>query len=99
MVSRNLRHFSVGFLDAPQYLIRERGQTQTLNYFYASLVAQMVKNLPAVQENRVISLSQEDPLEKRMATHSSILAWRIPWTEKPGGLQSMESQSQTRLSD
>ena len=43
----------------------------------------MVKNLPAVPENRVISLSQEDPLEKRMATHSSILAWRIPWTEEP----------------
>ena len=92
VVSRNLRHFSVGFLDAPQYLIRERGQTQTLNYFYASLVAQMVKNLPAVQETWVRSLCWEDPLEKGMATHSSILVWRIPWKEEPGGLQSVGSQ-------
>ena len=58
----------------------------------ASLVAQKVKNLPAMQEARVQSLGQEDPLEKGMATHSSILAWRIPCTEKPGGLQSMGSQ-------
>jgi len=58
----------------------------------ASLVAQKVKNLPAVQETRVRSLSWEDPLEKGMATHSSTLAWRIPWTEEPGGLQSMGSQ-------
>ena len=57
-------------------------------------MAQMVKNLPAVQETRVWSLGWEDPLEKEMATHSSILAWRIPRTEEPGGLQSMESQSQ-----
>ena len=55
-------------------------------------VAQMVNNLPKVQETRVWSLGQEDPLEKGMATHYSILAWRIPWTEKPGGLQSMGSQ-------
>ena len=53
------------------------------------MVAQTVKNLPAVQVSRVQSLSWEDPLEKGMATHSSILAWRIPWTEEPGGLQSM----------
>ena len=58
----------------------------------ASLVAQMVKNLPAVQKTQVQSLGQEDPLEKEMATHSSILAWRIPWMEKPGGLQSRGSQ-------
>ena len=51
----------------------------------ASLVAQMVKNLPGMQETRVQSLDQEGPLEKGMATHSSILAWRIPWTEDPGG--------------
>ena len=51
------------------------------------MVAQMVKNLPAVQETWVQSLGQEDTLEKDMATHSSILAWRIPWTEEPGGLQ------------
>ena len=56
-----------------------------------SLVAQMVKNLPAVQETRVQSLGQEDPLEKEMAIHYSTLAWRIPWTE-PGGLQSIELQ-------
>ena len=52
----------------------------------------MVKNLPPVQEIRVQSLGQEDPLDNGMATHSSILAWRIPWTEEPGGLESMESQ-------
>ena len=57
-----------------------------------SLVAQMIKNLPAMLETQVQSLDQEDPLEKGMATHSSILAWRIPWTEEPGGLQSMGSQ-------
>ena len=55
----------------------------------ASLVAQMVKNPPAMQETRVRSLDWEYPLEKGMATHSSILAWRIPWTEEPGRLQSM----------
>ena len=62
------------------------------NYEGASLVAQSVKSLPAVQETRVRFLGQEDPLEKEMATHSSIFAWRIPWTEEPGGLQSMGSQ-------
>ena len=55
-------------------------------------MAQMVKNLPAMQETQVRSLRQEDSLEKRMATHSSILAWRIAWTEEPGGLQSMGLQ-------
>ena len=58
---------------------------------WASLVAQLVKNLPAVQETRVRSLGWEDPLEKEMATHSSILAWKISWTEEPSGLQSMGS--------
>ena len=58
---------------------------------WASLVAQMVKNLPAVQETWVWSLSQEDPLKNRMASHSIILAWGIPWTEEPGRLQSMRS--------
>ena len=57
-----------------------------------SLIAQSVKKLPAMQETRVRFLGQEDPLEKGMATHFSILAWRIPWTEEPGGLQSMGSQ-------
>ena len=59
----------------------------------ASLVTQTVKNLPAMQETWVWSLGWADPLEKGMATHSSSLAWRIPWTEEPGGLQSMGSQS------
>ena len=59
---------------------------------WASLVAQLVKNLPAVQGTRVRFLGWEDPLEKEMATHSSILAWRIPWTEEPGRLQSTGSQ-------
>ena len=58
------------------------------NTNWASLVTQMVKNQPAMQETWVQSLGQEDPLEKGMAIHSSILAWRIPWIEKPGGLQS-----------
>ena len=55
--------------------------------------------MPVMQETRVPSLGQEDPLGKGMATHSSTLAWRIPWTEEPGGLQFMGLQSQTRLSD
>ena len=57
-----------------------------------SLVAQRLKHLPAMQETWVQSLGQEDLLEKEMATHSSIVAWRIPWTQEPGGLQSMGSQ-------
>jgi len=61
-------------------------------YSWASLVAHMVKNLPAMWETQVQSLGQEDPLEEEMATHSSILAWRIPWTKEPGRLQSMGSQ-------
>ena len=63
-----------------------------LGKIWDSLVAQSVKNLPAVQETQVRSLSWEDPLEKEIATHSSILAWKISWTEEPGGLQSMGSQ-------
>ena len=58
-----------------------------------SLVAQRLKRLPAMQETRVRSLGQEDTLEKAMATHSSTLAWRIPWREEPGRLQSMGSES------
>ena len=61
------------------------------NEMQASLVVQTVKNLPAMQETWVRSLGQEDPLEKEMATHSSTLAWKIPWREEPGGLQSMGS--------
>ena len=59
---------------------------------WASLVAQMVKRLLAVRENWIQSLGREDPLEKDMATHSRVLAWKIPWTEEPSGLQSMGSQ-------
>ena len=55
-------------------------------------MVQTVKNLPAMWENQVQFLCREDPLEEGMATHSSVLAWRIPWTEEPGGLQSMELQ-------
>ena len=62
-------------------------------------MAQTVKNLHAMQETQVQCLGWEDPLEKGMATHSSILAWRIPWTEESGGLQSMGLQGQKRLSN
>ena len=58
----------------------------------ASLVAQKIKNLPGIQETQVQSLVWEDPLEEGTVTQSSVLAWRIPWTEEPGGLQSMGSQ-------
>ena len=67
---------------------------------WASLVAQRLKHLPAMQETWVPSLGWEDPLEKEMATHSSTLAWKIPWTEEPGRLQSMghkESDTTERL--
>ena len=57
---------------------------------WASLVAQMIKNLPAMQESPVLSMGRDDPLEKRIAIHSSILAWRIPWTEEPDRLQSIK---------
>ena len=67
-------------------------QIPYINTYIASLVAQMVKNLPAMWETRVWSLGGEDPLEKEMATHSSILAWRIPWTEEPSGLLSIRLQ-------
>ena len=63
-----------------------------LGLIWASLMAYKVKNPPVVQETQVRSLGWEDPLEEGTATHSSILAWRIPWTEEPGGLQSMGSQ-------
>ena len=71
-----------------------------INGYYTQrtyLMAQMIKNPPAVQEICVLFLGQEDPLEKRMATHSRILAWRIPQMETPNRLQSMGSQSQIRL--
>ena len=65
---------------------------RTVAQCLACLVVQVVKNLPAVQETRVRFLGLEDPLEKQMATHSSMLAWGIPWTEEPGGLQSIAMQ-------
>ena len=68
-------------------------------YSWASLVAQTVKNLPAMQETWIQSLGQEDLLENGMAAYCSILAWRIPWTEEPSELQSMKSQSRTQLSN
>ena len=64
------------------------GLKSKLSNSFLSLVAQTVKNSPAVQETRVLPLSQEDPLEKEMATHPSILAWRISWMEEPGGQES-----------
>ena len=69
--------------------IRHDWETELTTSYGASLVGQMVKNLPAMWEARVQLLGWEDPLEKGMATHSGILTWRIPWTEEPGGLQSI----------
>ena len=65
---------------------------QLISKYRASLVAQTVKNLPAMQDTQVQSLGWEDPLEKEMATHSSTLAWKIPWMEEPSGIQSMGLQ-------
>ena len=71
---------------------KKSNQARQNNNRRASLVVLVVKNLPAVQRTEVQSLGPEHPLEKGMASHSSILAWRIPWTREPGGLQSVESQ-------
>ena len=73
-------------------LTREAHFIYSSMYMWASLVAQTIKNLPTMQKTQVQSVGQEDPLVKGMVTHFSILAWRIPWTEEPGGLRSMESQ-------
>ena len=77
----------------------EQSTNPESNFSLASLVAQTVKRLPATRETRVRFLGREDPLEKEMAIHSSTLAWKIPWTEEPDRLQSMGSQSRTRLSN
>ena len=78
--------------DQPQFIhLCTPGNNPLFSTKLASRVAQTVKNLPAMQETWVQVLGREDPLEEEMATHSSILAWRIPWTEEPGGLQSMGS--------
>ena len=86
--------------DIIQYCTYQKPYLKCLEYFKVSLVAQTVKNLPAMQETRVQSLGRVEPLKEEMATHSSIIAWRIPWTEEPGGLQSTRSQKdQTQLRD
>ena len=82
-------------LQADSFTTEPPGKPKYTRIIYkvqASLVTQMVKNLPAMQETCIQSLGQEDPLEKGMATYSSVLAWRIPRTEEPGRLQSMKSQ-------
>ena len=81
-------------IESVRPVISGRGETGIYLFpeIGVSLVSQLVKNLPAVQETWVQSLGWEDPLEKEMATHSSILAWKISWTEEPGELQSMGSQ-------
>ena len=73
-------------------LEKKQKQQSLIRLKWASLVAQMVKNLPAMQGDLGLIPGQEDPLEKGMATHSSILAWRFPWAKEPGWLQSMGSQ-------
>ena len=80
------------FFFSPQLTMVYLKKHQRASFSWGSLVAQMVKNLPAMWETWVLSLGWEDPLEKGKATHSSILPWRIPWAEKPGGLQSMRLQ-------
>ena len=87
MLSKSFTQFSVDGWGCVPSLLFTWGQTMVGGF----LVAQMVKRLPTVQETRVRSQGWEDPLEKEMATHSSILAWKIPWMEEPGRLQSMGS--------
>ena len=88
--ARGMSHSQTPFL--PHVHGAETSLTLRGSWITPSLIAQLVNHLPAVQETWVRFLGREDPLEKEMATHSSILAWRIPWTEEPGGLQSMGSQ-------
>ena len=89
LLRKFFQSFMAGFLGSSQYTFLYVLAKATT---WGSLGAQMVMNLPAMWETWVQSLGQEDPLEQGMATHSSIPAWRIPWTEKPGGLQSMGLQ-------
>ena len=97
---RKMKEDNHGYNRTPGNTLLPATHTANMNLFYElpwlltprSLVDHMVKNLPAMQETGVRSLGREDPLEKEMATHSSILAWRIPWTGEPGGLQFMGSQ-------
>ena len=86
-------HMVCGSAHSMQNIYIEYFASLFCSFLKVSLVFQMVKNLPAMQKTWVLSLGQEDPLEKGMATCSSILAWRAPWTEEPGGLQSMGLQT------
>ena len=96
MLGKSLIQFSVDGPDCVLSLLfglrPNYGRGNGSNGDQASLVAQRLKRLPPMQETRVRSLGWEDPLEKEMVTHSSILAWRIPWMDKPGRLQSTGSQ-------
>ena len=84
---------SATFLSSSSFFFLNFFLYMSLSFFRASLVAQTAKCLPTMRETWARSLGREDPLEKEMPTHSSILAWKIPWTEDPGSLQSMGSQS------
>ena len=86
-----LRFFQLWLLGTLFQVVQESMLDQLLRN-WASLVAHSVKSLPLLQETQIHCLSRENPLEKGMATHSSVLAWRIPWTEEPGGLQSIGLQ-------
>ena len=88
IATKRIKYLGINLPKETKELYTEHQQT-LLKEIWASLVAQLVKNLPAVQETHVRSLGWEDPLEKEVATHSSILAWKISWTEESGGLQSM----------
>ena len=92
--------WSKNLIDMRQINRRKSNRTLITYIHRTYLVCQMVKRLPKIQETRVRSLGQEDPLEKEMATHSSTVAWKIPWTEEPGRLKSMGLQNVwTRLND
>ena len=94
MLSENHENISLNLiLDPVKVIINYKETIMAYSGFPGSSV---VKNLPAMQETWVLSLGLEDPLEKKMATHSSILAYETPWTEEPGGLQSIESQKKVR---
>ena len=94
MNKKCIKNLSIASRDGAATL---RGRNDTLDFskhttLRASLLAQVAKNLPGIRETQVRCLSQEDPLEKKMATHSSILTWKIPWTKEPGGLPSIGLQ-------
>ena len=94
---RTREYYQRPTLPRPQLCFRSSQGIATPKESKTSLVAQMLKNLPAIQETWARSLGWKDPLEKEIATHSIILAWKIPGIEEPGGLQSIGSQSQTQL--